>query len=114
MNTNLPTVLRALAVACLCSAIGQLHGALRYTAPFGPGGTWNVYEPVDTPTTFWLAHQAATQAVYLGVSGHLVTIGSKEEDLAVGRMAGRDIWIGLTDQAQLGGAETGTNPNVAK
>lgn len=114
MNTHLPAIIRALTTAFLFATVGPLEAAVRYTAPFGPGGTWNVYEPVDTPTTFGLANQASTQAVHSGVSGHLVTISSKAEDLAVGRMVGGDIWIGLTDQPQLGGMETGANPQLAK
>jgi hypothetical protein len=108
------TVIRGFVMAGFLATIGQLEAAVRYTAPFGPGGTWNVYEYVDTPTTFWMANQVSTQAVHSGVFGHLVAIGSKEEDLAVGRLARGDIWIGLTDQRELGGTETGKNPQVDK
>jgi len=99
-----------------------------FTAPFGPGGTWNLYEITNnavntTPATAtWKAsHQAAIAktATSTGVSGvagnattgHLVAIGSWEENAMVSLMAIRhfgnsNVWTGLcdSDDADLGGA----------
>jgi hypothetical protein len=99
-----------------------------YTLPFGPGGTWNLYEVTNnavntTPATAtWkAAHQAAISktAASTGVSGvvgnpttgHLVAIGSWAENAMISLIAIRhtgssNVWIGLSDSddADLGGA----------
>src|SRR5688572_23902138 len=68
-----------------------------YTAPFGPGGSWNLYEVTNTVTTWKAGHQAATakQAGSTGVSGvsgntstgHLVAISGWAENGIVSLMA---------------------------
>ncbi|HWB07159.1 MAG TPA: hypothetical protein VG796_29315 [Verrucomicrobiales bacterium] len=100
-----------------------------YTAPFGPGGSWNLYEVTNTTTTWKLGHQnaIAKQAGSTGVSGvaanattgHLVAIGSWAENGLVSLMAinhtnSANVWIGLcdNDDADLGGstwADAGTS-----
>lgn len=92
-----------------------------YTAPFGPGGTWNLYEVSNTTATMVAAHVASVsrQAQATGVSGvagnstsgHLVHTGSWAENAMVALMALRhtnssNVWVGLTDSDDpaLGGA----------
>lgn len=79
------------------------------TAPYGPGGTWNLYQVGKTPLT-WLAAQklAAGTTDPLGGSGkpgHLPVISSGAENMFVYHyMLGRTLWIGLTDNEQFAGA----------
>ena len=83
-----------------------------FTARFGPGGTWNLYEVSNTTAALFAAHNLAVarQAQATGVSGvagntttgHLVAIGSWEENAMVSLMAIRhtnssNVWCGLTD-----------------
>lgn len=83
--------------------------ANRFAGQFGPSGTWNVYEYIPTALTFSNAHHFATNSTYGGVSGHLLVLHSKEEDLEMRRItSGTSYWIGLTDLPALGGAETST------
>lgn len=73
-------------------------------APFGPGGTWNVYEVVTTPATFKDAHNAASakfDPINGTIQGHLVSIHSEEENTFVSKnlFPNQNVWIGLSDRA---------------
>ena len=82
------------------SALAQL-----YQAPFGPGGTWNLYELEDLPTQWSFANEDANDRTQQGVKGHLVDIMSAEENGWVYYTYGfaqdpqiDNLWIGLTDR----------------
>lgn len=93
-----------------------------YTAPFGPGGTWNLYKAVFQGTTFAGAHSIATTtpADSTGVAGvagnpatgHLVSIGGQMENdfvfqiMAYSSMGSVNTWLG-TDDPTYGGTESG-------
>ncbi|MCX5683259.1 MAG: lectin-like protein, partial [Planctomycetota bacterium] len=75
--------------------------------PYGPGGTWNLYEVV-TGTTSWLdAYYAAKTSVERGKTGHLVSITSAAENNFVKSLLSTSAWIGLTDSGTFGGTEKG-------
>ena len=83
-----------------------------FTAPFGPGGTWNLYRAVSTPMTWADAQSAAERTVdplgKTGKPGHLVCVGSAAENMFVYQgVEGEYIWIGLTDSETRGGKEAG-------
>jgi hypothetical protein len=91
-----------------------------FTAPFGPGGTWNLYEVVGTgtgvPATWYDAEVAASTKPNLfgaGIAvGHLPTLESREEGYTLSYLAGmQTIWLGLTDDHFVfGGTESNTDP----
>lgn len=89
------------------------HGAY-LTAPYGPGGTWNLYQANSVMTT-WSVAQAKAEATLdplggTGKKGHLVTIGSAAENMFVfHKVLGRFIWVGMTDNEKWGGKEAGGN-----
>ena len=69
-------------------------------APFGPSGSWNVYQGCLDPTTWDDAHEIAIESSFMGVGGHLVDVHSKTENDFVhstGRLRSH-VWIGLTDR----------------
>ncbi len=84
------------------------------TAPFGPGGTWNLYQAWTIPET-WMQAQTRSETTVdpLGKSGkmgHLVTISSAAENMfAHGNSFFGNAWIGLTDQEKWGGKNAGAN-----
>ncbi len=83
-----------------------------YTAPFGTGGTWNLYQVVRVSETWAKAcAHAQTMPDPLGgteLHGHLVTLGSMGENMFVYRIAAvPQVWIGLTDNERYGGHEAG-------
>jgi len=81
--------------------------------PHGPGGTWNAYELVTTSVTWDQARVNALTRTHLGVPGHLATIQSAAENLAVqGAAVGNTAWIGLTDATQASTID-GFNPATA-
>ena len=91
-----------------------------FTAPMGPGGTWNLYELVGvtngTAATFIDAETIASNKVdpsgLTSLPGHLSDVISYEENYLLSRMVGfRQIWIGLTDEEFFGGSEAGNNRN---
>jgi hypothetical protein len=93
-----------------------------YTAPFGPGGTWNLYQfrgtQADRPRTWTDAeNQAAATPNPSGTSavpGHLADVTQRQENFFLERIAGfAQFWIGLTDHESHGGAEAGSNRNGA-
>ena len=88
-----------LAVLGARGAQGQL-----YQAPYGPGGTWNLYELVsDVPATWVDANDDAKSRVQQGTTGHLVDVLSADENgwlfgVFGAPMGINDLWIGLTDR----------------
>ncbi len=89
------------------------HGTF-FTAPYGSGGTWNLYQASSTPKT-WTQAQEQSEATIdplgnSGQKGHLVTVGSAAENMFVyTKVQGRFIWLGLTDNEKWGGKEAGLN-----
>ncbi|HNQ91088.1 MAG TPA: hypothetical protein PKM73_20940 [Verrucomicrobiota bacterium] len=83
-----------------------------YQAPYGAGDTWNVYLVTRGAKT-WVDAEVASKASVEPFSGqakpgHLVTIHSgAERDFARMIAAGDSVWIGLTDNEEYGGEETG-------
>ncbi|MDB6071328.1 MAG: uncharacterized protein JWL81_2499 [Verrucomicrobiales bacterium] len=120
--------LGALLTACLGFAAPA--AAQFYTAPYGPGGTYNLYEVTNSAATWLAAHNAsiAKQAQATGVpgvagntiTGHLIAIDSWQENSMASLISTRhvnssNVWIGLTDSDDpiLGGAgwvDAGTSP----
>ncbi|MEK7950032.1 lectin-like protein [Luteolibacter soli] len=87
-----------------------------FTAPFGPGGTWNLYKSVATPMSWTEAQSAAERSVdplgKTGKPGHLICISSAAENMFVyQKVTGHYIWLGLTDSEKRGGKEAGSNRN---
>ncbi|MEK7950034.1 hypothetical protein [Luteolibacter soli] len=115
---RLSPLLAALALAPVtlqASDIGWPDGTL-FTAPFGPGGTWNLYKVVSTPMTWTEAQSAAERSVdplgKTGKPGHLVCISGAAENMFVyQKVEGRWIWAGLTDSEKRGGKEAGSDRN---
>ena len=88
------------------------HAQTIYTAPFGAGGTWNLYQIVRVSQTWAKAAETARAMPDplggTGLPGHLVTMGSMGENMFVRRIAAvTEIWIGLTDSEAYGGHEAG-------
>jgi subtilase family serine protease len=105
-----------------------LCGAARaqfFTGPYGPGGTWNLYEVVTVTATWQNARDAAQAkaASATGVAGvagnpltgHLVQITSADENTFVAGAAtltpqahNSNVWIGLNDVVtERGSSQTG-------
>jgi hypothetical protein len=106
-------LLTALVVAPVSGQAAWTDGTL-FTAPFGPGGTWNVYKTVSTPMTWTEAQSAAERSVdplgKTGKPGHLVCIGSAAENMFVRqKVQGGCIWTGLSDSEKHGGKEAGND-----
>jgi hypothetical protein len=92
-----------------------------FTGPYGPGGTWNLYEVVNTAAQFSTAKAAAqlktadqTGLVAATTGGHLIAISSRDENsFAVAAAAvitgSPNIWLGLTDDPAFGGVESGAH-----
>lgn len=83
-----------------------------FTAPFGEGGTWNLYQMIDQPVTWDEAKLAAEQLKAptgaARLAGHLVTFSSLGENLFVRFISQRQgAWCGLTDDERFGGHEAG-------
>jgi hypothetical protein len=87
-----------------------------FTAPFGPGGTWNLYQfrgvAVDRPRTWAEAEAEAVATVdpsgLSGLVGHLADVTQRQENFFLSRIAAfQTIWIGLTDNEAYGGTEAG-------
>src|SRR5215207_1335139 len=85
-----------------------------YCAPFGKNGTWNLYQVINKPVT-WLQARAAEgtppplDVGKPGVTGHLVSIHSAEENAFVVQIASEisTFWIGLNDRR----LEAGSDPD---
>jgi hypothetical protein len=96
---SLPTLLITLGAAV--TAQGQV---IRYQAPTGPGGTWNLYEFVLGALNMKDAHLASNGTLNpiagQTAPGYLVEIGSAFENTLVNNITYRgDAWIGFTDRA---------------
>lgn len=83
-------------------------------APFGPNGTWNLYQTSVVPLTWAAAQKLASETKDpkggTAKMGHLVTIGSAAENMFVYQhVEGWYLWIGLTDNEKYGGREAGGN-----
>lgn len=123
---NSPLKLLGSGALLLASLGGAAQAQQYFTGPYGPGGTWNLYEVVTTPST-WdgarLTARAMTETLSgQNLAGHLVTLSSTNENNFVHAIAlGGDVWIGLTDHTVAGGelnpedfdgaTEAGNNPN---
>ena len=91
--------LRTLAVSGAFVGLASVPalGQVRFTAPYGPGGTWVVYELVTTPVEWDRARVDAKGMVFNGVSGSLPSIGSAEENQFIRSITVGNYWIGLHD-----------------
>ncbi|MCW1921742.1 lectin-like protein [Luteolibacter arcticus] len=110
---RLSLLLTGLALAPAALQAGWPDGTL-FTAPFGPGGTWNLYKTVSVPMSWTEAQSAAERSVdplgKTGKAGHLVCIGSAAENMFVyQKVQGHYIWIGLTDSEKRGAKEAGSD-----
>jgi hypothetical protein len=93
------------AVACACTLSLSTSAARAdiVSGPYGPGGTWNVYESVFLPAgsevNFTTARNAAlARPQQFGVSGRLASANSQAENDFLQRFARNgSSWIGLTD-----------------
>ncbi len=81
-----------------------------FTARHGSNNAWNLYVLVNKPTSWTNAEAAAGRALFRGANGHLITIGSDDENEFCSRLSGLNpTWIGLTANPQFGGSPPGTN-----
>jgi hypothetical protein len=106
-----------LGAACFALLAGSLKAQAPdavWTAPFGPGGTWNLYEVYLTTDSWVNAHNrtfTGSDSLGLGVKGHLVSLHSTAENNWVhGVAGGGDVWIGLTDRVGEMGQDIAGNP----
>lgn len=67
-------------------------------APFGPGGTWNVYERVNNDLTWEEAAAEAEARQFQNIDGRLMDIHSPAENALAESFATDLLWIGLTDR----------------
>lgn len=85
-----------------------------YTGPFGPDGSWNLYQLVQKTTTWDEARkEAETLPAPAGnpeAKGHLVTFSSAAENQFVRILNQEEAWCGLTDDERFGGHEAGSHP----
>lgn len=90
-------LLSLLATAAKSSAVDRV-----FAAPYGPGGTWNLYEFEDDTVSWTAAHEATftgTDSLGLGLKGHLVSLHSlAEHNFVTSKSGGGDVWLGLTDR----------------
>ena len=89
------------------------------TAPFGPGGSWNLYALVGHDRGARLSwYNAYLDSLDLtdplggtGKPGHLAWVESLAESHFIRNLASREaVWIGLTDNETFGGSEAGSDP----
>lgn len=101
-------------------APGPLGDPTYFTAPFGPGGTWNLYQVLGFQTggpKTWLAAEteSASRVDPTGLTstmGHLADVHSRQENFWLERLANfQSCWIGLTDNELFGGTEAVNNRN---
>jgi hypothetical protein len=117
----------AIAGAMMVSSAAQAQNQNLFTAPFGPGGTWNLYEVFggnsiyapNPPTTWWSANTIASDSsrTISGVTknGYLASLHSLAENAYVHSIAGGgDVWIGLTDNETFGGTEHGNTSGLPR
>lgn len=97
--TALPPAL--LLALCSISCAQEL-----FTAPFGPGGTWNLYQLKEAAT--WNDAKRDAEAVKGpgGSAGHLVTFSSIAENHFMRVISNKQsVWCGLTDDERFGATE---------
>jgi hypothetical protein len=115
---------------CLILCGGDLHAQVYFTAQYGPGSTWNLYEhrgflgseriPGAGEATSWSqANEEASNRVEpisgSNVRGHLVAFSgpaAQAENNFIADLVRAELfspWIGLTDDEAFGGGEAGTN-----
>jgi hypothetical protein len=109
--------LRALAVpgAVVGLASTAALGGPQFVGPYGPGGTYQVFELINTPLTWDEARVAAKGMSLNGVQGSLTSIGSADENRFLQSITNGNWWIGLHDSDQtstldgqvMGGTERG-------
>lgn len=91
----------------------SLAGPL-YTGPFGPDGTWNLYQLVENNLTWEEARkQAESLPAPTGdaeAKGHLITFSSAAENHFARALNREEAWCGLTDDERFGGREAGSHP----
>ena len=103
------TAITSIALAGLAQA-GEI-----FTAPYGEGGTWNLYQFVDSRTT-WDDAKTLAEAEHppvgdTNLKGHLVTLSSAAENFMVRWILNKQsAWCGLTDNERFGGHEAGSDP----
>lgn len=112
-----PFTLRVAVPMGLCLLLPSLASAQTFQAPFGPNGTWNVYEVVGTGASFadaLTASKAKSDPVDGTVKGTLVSVVSAAENTFINKTVrdGADTWIGLTDRegVAIGAKESQTVP----
>lgn len=105
MKPHLTFITLALSAA---SSAETLH-----TGPFGPDGTWNLYQLVKNNLTWDEARKEAeatpAPAGDPGAKGHLVTFASIAENQFVRRLNREQAWCGLNDDERFGGHEAGSH-----
>jgi hypothetical protein len=89
-------------LGCVEQAIGAIEWRLE------DGGNGHRYEFINNWVSWADAKHEAELTSYLGLQGHLVTIGSQGENEFIGRnvLQGSYTWIGLTDNEAFGGEES--------
>lgn len=109
-----------IAAACLSCAWSGLASAQAVKFDTGPGATGHWYEVVNSALS-WTSAKAAAEGMTLnapgdplhGASGHLVTLGSTQEQAFALGLGPGDRWIGLTDALAFGGEEFGDTSGLA-
>jgi hypothetical protein len=86
-----------------------------FTGPFGPDGTWNLYQLVQTNAT-WDDSRKKAEAMPAPAGnpqakGHLVTFSSPAENQFMRLLNREGAWCGLTDEERFGGREAGSRPS---
>lgn len=103
MTARPPAFLLAL---CAISGAQEL-----FTAPFGPDGTWNLYQLKGAATWNDAKRDAETVKGPGNSAGHLVTFSSIAENHFMRTVANRQsVWCGLTDDERFGAKEAGSHP----
>jgi len=103
-------------IACVVALVagGSAQATLLATGPYGAGGTLNAYERNGTAMTWDAARVAAASRSFVGVAGHLVTLGSAAENAFVFGVGSGDRWIGLTDSFATSTIDGATMPGVGE
>jgi hypothetical protein len=104
-------------IVALLAGAGNARGAIQWSVT--DGGNGHYYEFVNAHLLWPEAKAAAESMTYLGVSGHLATVTSPDENdfvLHLGTIMDPNVfttvaWIGLTDNEAYGGHESFGQPN---
>jgi hypothetical protein len=106
----------------------SVHAQVYFTGPYGPGGTWNLYEHrgfeggervagAVEPKGWNAAHQDAMSRLETisgtNARGHLLALAGptaqQENDFIAARLDHQGTWIGLSDKPAFGGGAAGTD-----